>query len=302
MKSDLRKQVASFGRELSPEMVRGTNELFAGMSNGLNPATQVTRDIAYGPDPRHRLDIFRKEGAHSACVLLFVHGGGFVMGDKHTEGSPFYSNVGDMAARYGMVGVTMTYRLAPAHRFPSGVEDMALAVGWLRENIAQHGGDPQKIVLCGQSAGATHVASYVAQRAHHVAPGGGVAGAILLSGIYDTRSCTPNQFHMAYYGDDPKGWGPASCMAGLINADLPLLFTVSELDPQDFQTQAAQLVGAWGVAHAGYPEMHLLAGHNHLSPILSVGSGEKEIERMIAGFTKRVATRAEPQWMSEEAG
>jgi len=291
MKADLRKQLARLGQELSPEMIRETNQIFAEANGGVHPDTQVTRDIAYGPDPRHRLDIFRKDGTTGACVLLFVHGGGFVMGDKHTEGSPFYTNVGDMAARYGMVGVTMTYRLAPGHQFPSGVEDMALAIAWLRENIAQHGGDPDKIVLCGQSAGATHVASYVAQRAHHVAPGGGVAGAILLSGIYDTRSCTPNQFHVAYYGADPKGWGAASCMAGLLNSDVPLLLTVSELDPQDFQTQAGQLVGAWSVAHAAYPEMHLLTGHNHLSPVLSIGSPEKEVERMIAGFVKRVCAR-----------
>ena len=102
------------------------------------------------------------------------------------------------------------------------------------------------------------------------------------------EGCTTNQFHLSYYGPDPKGWGPASCMAGLINADLPLLFTVSELDPQDFQTQAAQLVGAWGVAHASYPEMHLLAGHNHYSPVLSIGSADRRVEQLLTGFVRQV--------------
>lgn len=297
MKREMREQLAGFGRELTPDMIGQTNQLFAKINTGLHPETQITRDISYGPDPRNRLDIFRREGTEGACVLLYVHGGGFVMGDKHTEGSPFYSNVGDMAARYGMVGVAMTYRLAPTHRFPAGVEDMALAIGWLRENIAQYGGDPEKIVLCGQSAGASHVASYIAHRAHHVAPGGGIAGAIMLSGIYDTRSCEPNEFHRAYYGDDPKAWGAASCAAGLLNSDVPQLFTISERDPQDFQTQAAQLVGAWGLAHAEYPEMHLLAGHNHISPILSIGSPEKEVERMIAGFAKRATSKTGSGWV-----
>lgn len=288
MNPELRKKLEGFGRELTPDMLGGTNRIFAELNQGMDPATQVTRDISYGPDERNRLDIFRQEGTSGAPVLVFVHGGGFVMGDKHTEGSPFYSNIGDFAARRGMVGVTITYRLAPAHRFPSGPEDVALAVKWLRENIADYGGDPGKIVLAGQSAGAVHVAGYVAHKRFHVAENGGIAGAMIMSGMFDTLTCTPNDFHRAYYGDDPKDWGVASCMAGLLNAKIPLCFTLSELDPQDFQTQAAQLVGAWGVAHAAYPEMHLLAGHNHLSPALSIGSGEKEIERLVAGFAKRV--------------
>ncbi len=104
-----------------------------------------------------------------------------------------------------------------------------------------------------------------------------------MSGIYDTLSSTPNEFNTAYYGADRKGWGPASCMAGLINSEIPLMLTVSEFDPEDFQKQAAQFVGAWGVAHAGYPEMHYLAGHNHLSPAQSVGSELPAMGRMMAG-------------------
>ncbi len=293
MKPAIRKQLEAFGSALTPEMMGGTQAIFAGLNGGIDPATQVTRDIAYGPDARHRLDIFSREGASGAPVLVYLHGGGFVMGDKHTEGSPFYSNIGDFAAREGMVGVVMTYRLAPANHFPSGPEDVALALGWLKENIAAHGGDPEKIVLIGQSAGAVHVASYVAHRRHHVAEGGGIAGAIMLSGIYDTLSCQPNQFHIAYYGDDPKGWGPASCMAGLLNATVPQLFTVSEFDPADFQEQAARLVGAWGVAKGSYPEIHRLSGHNHMSPALSIGTPEKEVERMVAAFARRVTRAAQ---------
>ena len=159
MTPDLRAKLEALGRDLTPDMLGGTNKLFAEMSAGVDPATKVTRDLAYGPDPRNRLDLFVREGTANAPVLVFVHGGGFVMGDKHTEGSPFYSNVGEFAARMGWLGVPMTYRLAPAHKFPSGPEDLAAAVGWLRDNVAQYGGDPDKIVLSGQSAGAAHVAA-----------------------------------------------------------------------------------------------------------------------------------------------
>lgn len=287
MTPDLRAKLESLGREVTPEMVGGTIALFAAMAKGSDPEVEVTRDLAYGEHERHRLDVFRKPDTAQAPVLVFVHGGGFVGGDKRSGETPFYDNIGTAAARHGFVGVTITYRLAPEHRFPSGVEDLAAVVRWLKANIADHGGDPCKIVLSGQSAGATHVAGYVAHKAHHVAEGGGIAGAILMSGIYDTLSCARNEFHRAYYGEDPKGWGPASCMAGLLNTPIPLMMTVSEFDPEDFQTQAAQLVGAWGVAKAGYPEMHYLAGHNHLSPAQSVGSEIKSVERMIVGFVRR---------------
>lgn len=291
MNRELRTILEGFGRELSPELIQGTNALFAGLNLGIDPETRITRDIAYGDDPRNRLDVFTRDGTSGAPVLIFVHGGGFVMGDKTSEGSPFYSNFGDFAARRGMVGVPITYRLAPAHRFPAGVEDLANAIRWVKANIADYGGDPSQIVLVGQSAGAVHVAGYVAHKAWHVEPGGGIAGAQMFSGMFDTLTVIPNGFHIAYYGDDPKGWGRASCMAGLLNTSIPLCFTLSELDPEDFQKQAAQLVGAWGVAHAAYPEMHLITGHNHVSPILSIGSSEKEIERLVAGFALRAIRR-----------
>jgi arylformamidase len=195
MSPELRAQLEALGRELTPPMLGGTNQLFGGMNKGIDAATQVTRDLSYGPDERHRLDVFARSGISGAPVFVFVHGGGFVMGDKHTEGSPFYSNVGDFAARQGWVGVTMTYRLAPAHKFPSGAEDLALAVQWLRDNVAQYGGSPDKIVISGQSAGAAHVASYVAHKRFHIAERGGIVGAVMMSGIYDTLNTTPNDFH-----------------------------------------------------------------------------------------------------------
>jgi triacylglycerol lipase len=288
MTPDLRATLEGLGRELTPAMLGGTTQLFARTAKGSDPAVEVTRDLAYGEHERHRLDVFRKPGTERAPVLVFVHGGGFVMGDKRSAETPFYDNIGTAAALQDFVGVTVTYRLAPGHRFPSGPEDLGAVVRWLKANVARYGGDPDRIVLSGQSAGAAHVAGYVAHKAHHATEGGGIAGAILMSGIYDTVSCTPNEFHRAYYGEDPKGWGPASCLAGLLNTSIPLMLTVSEFDPADFQTQAAQFVGAWGAAKASYPEMHYLAGHNHLSPAQSIGSEINSVERMIADFVRRV--------------
>ncbi len=282
----IRAKLEAFGPDLTPDMLGGTQGLMASMNKGMHADTKVVRDVSYGPDERNRLDIFTQGSPQDAPVFVFVHGGGFVMGDKHTEGSPFYSNMGDFAARHGMVGVTITYRLAPDNRFPSGPDDLMAAVEWLRVNVAEYGGDPAKIVLSGQSAGATHCAGYLAHRRDHAQ---GIAGAVLMSGIYDTTTCEPNQFAEAYYGEDRKGWGPASCMAGLLASEVPIQFSVAEFDPDDFQRQAAQVVTQWTATKGRLPEMHYLSGHNHLSPALSIGSDQVEVERMVAGFVGRVA-------------
>lgn len=285
MTPEIRAKLASLGRDLSPEMLGGTQGLFAALSHGLDPRTVVTRDFSYGSDERHRLDLFRRDGLHGAPVFVFLHGGGFMMGDKHTEGSPFYSNMGDFAARQGWLGVCATYRLAPANRFPSGVEDLRLLVAWLRANVQQYGGDPDRIVLSGQSAGASHVANYIAHARDHA---DGIAGAVFMSGVYDTTTCEENQFNRAYYGEDRKAWGVASPLAGLLASPIPMQFSVAEFDPVDFQRQAAQVVRQWFDTKQEWPAMHLLSGHNHLSPAACIGSDQREIERMISGFVSRV--------------
>ncbi len=288
MTPDLRAKLESLGREITPPMLSGTTQIFAAMAKGSDPSVEVTRDLEYGEHERHKLDVFRQADTQGAPVLVYLHGGGFGRGDKRAAETPSADNSGTAAALNGFVGVTITYRLAPAHRFPAGPEDLGELVRWLKSNIAQYGGSPDKIVLSGQSAGASHVAAYVAHKAHHAVQGGGIAGAILMSGVYDTLSSEANPFNTAYYGEDRKAWGPASSMAGLLNTTIPLMLTISEFDAEDFQKQAAQFVGAWGVAHAGYPEMHYLAGHNHLSPAQSIGSEVKEVERMLVGFVRRV--------------
>jgi triacylglycerol lipase len=278
MTPELRGRIEALGPDLSMEMMKGTQAIFAATCPPLDPELTVVRDLKYGPDDRHRLDIFTAPGTANAPVLVFVHGGGFVMGDKRSPDLPFYDNIGGFAANAGLVGVTLTYRLAPGATWPAGPDDMAAAIDWLRESVAQHGGDPERIFLIGQSAGAVHVASYVAHREARI------AGALLISCIYDVAAAHANQFHKAYYGDDASAYPAASTEAGLIASDVPLLLSVSEFDIADFQKQAAALVGAWGAAKGGYPHMLWLAGHNHLSPVLAIGGPDDALGPQILDF------------------
>ena len=163
MRPDVASRIAAIGDAVSPETLEASRAVYADAHE--EPPYEgvvLTRDAAYGPHERHRLDLFAAPGSSDRPVLVFVHGGGFVRGDKSTPGTPHNENVGLWACRSGMVGVTMNYRLAPEHRWPAGAQDVASAVAWLRANVAEHGGDPERIVLVGSSAGATHIASYAA--------------------------------------------------------------------------------------------------------------------------------------------
>ncbi len=287
MNPAIRSYLRSLGSELSPPMIQATQRFFAERFVGIDPAISIIRDHRYGPDERNRLDIFTKHSHRQAPVLLFVHGGGFVGGDKRMPDLPFYDNVGGFAAGCGHVGVTMTYRLAPTHPWPSGSEDVALAVRWLQSNIARYGGDPKRIFLMGQSAGAVHAAGYIANPRLHAGEGSGLAGALLISGIYDVVQAEPNSFHRAYYGEAPQSWSERSTLDRLADSRLPLLFSVSELDGVDFQKQAALLVSAYTRVHGRFPEIHWLAGHNHLSPALAIGSPADTLGPLIQDFIAR---------------
>jgi len=288
MTPEFRAKVDAFGRELTPDLLGGTSMMMAGLFEGMDPQTIEEEDIAYGPDPRHRLDLYRQQNIDKAPVFVFVHGGGFIMGDKRNPPGPFYRNVGDFAARHGWIGVVPTYPLAPDHPWPAGPESLRAVVEWIRENVGQYGGDPERIVLSGQSAGAVHVASYLAHSQFHAVPGGGARGAVLMSGLYDTVASEPSYNHRAYYGDDPAKYPEANMVPGLLATPVPLCFTLSEFDPDAFQLEAARLAGAWGEAKGSYPEMHYLVGHNHLTPSQSLGSPVKDVETLVAGFVRRV--------------
>ena len=161
---------------------------------------------------------------------------------------------------------------------------MALAVRWLRAHVGELGGDPDRIFLLGQSAGAVHVAAYTAHPQFHGEEGPGIAGALMTSGIYDPTTQPPSQFSLAYYGDSMATLAEARCTHGLLATKVPLLFSVSELDPADFQAQAAQLAAAWFAAKKVYAPMEYMAGHNHLSPAQCIGSVEDDLGPRIARF------------------
>lgn len=286
---DLYRAIEPLGRAITPEMVQGTVGIYADLVEPPTPEVcSIVRDQAYGPDLRHRLDIFGPpEPGEPRPVVVFASGGGFVRGEKGGPEDPFYNNVGTWAVKRGLMGVTMTYRLAPAAAWPAGAEDVALALKWLKENAASFGGDPRHIVMMGQSAGAVHVAGYLA--GHHGAPPE-VSGAILLSGHYDLTSFEHTPYEDAYFGADPGRYPAQSCLPALLQTQVPCLFATAELDPPLFQQQAAQLVQAYLAAKGTWPRMLYLPGHNHVSTVLQLDTPVDTLGRELSNFIVRCMT------------
>jgi acetyl esterase/lipase len=285
MDPQLARRVAAIGDVVGPDQAAASRELFAPLHE--TPpfdGVSVVRDVPYGPHERHRLDVFSPAGAHDLPVVVFVHGGGFVAGDKSTAGTPYHDNVGLWAARSGIVGVTMNYRLAPEHRWPSGSEDVGAAVAWLTANVAAHGGDPSRIVLMGSSAGATHVAGYAAM----VGRDPGVRGVVLLSGAYDLPLFDASLL-APYVGPDPEAVAAASPLPGLVASGLAILFAVAEHDPAISHRQAAALFDALFERDGRVPPMAFLPGHNHFTEVLHLNAVDDVLGRQIAAFVEQHA-------------
>jgi acetyl esterase/lipase len=267
-------KIRALGPKIGPELSAATCALFAPLHTAETRRGAVAnRDIPYGSAPRHRLDIYRPAAGESTAnpVLVFVHGGGFVGGDKSIPGGAFYDNIGFWAARNGLLGVTINYRLAPQFGWPAGSEDVGSALQWVCENINAYGGDPQRVVLMGQSAGAVHVAGYVAQ--YSSAPTQcHLAGAILISGLYDTRTMQKNRLFEAYFGKDAAAAQTRSFLSPLAKSNVPLMLVTAELDPPDFQRQAAELLHAYVSHHQRLPRFVQLTAHNHFSPVLGLNA------------------------------
>lgn len=148
------------------------------------------RDLVYARQAgiNLKLDVYRRLDRPSGCpVLLQIHGGGWVFGSKNEQAVPLMCHL----ARRGWVSVSINYRLSPHATFPDHLVDVKRAIAWVRANIAEYGGDPERIVVTGGSAGG-HLCSLAALTANDPAyqPGfedvdTSVMACVSFYGVYD---------------------------------------------------------------------------------------------------------------------
>ncbi|MBN9408845.1 MAG: alpha/beta hydrolase fold domain-containing protein [Burkholderiales bacterium] len=251
----------------------------------------VERELAYGPHARHRLDVYRQAHARGADMLVFVHGGAFVRGDKAVN-DVLYANVCRWFARQGVVAVNVEYRLAGDAPFPGGAEDVGAATRYLSGVAAALGADPSRLFLMGHSAGGTHVAGYCGDpllaRAYARAP---VAGAILVSARLraDVRPGNPNAAAVrSYFGPDAHVHEAHSPVTHAAAFRTTAMVAVAEYENPYLDAYGAQMMAGLLDAPVRRPHRFVqMLRHNHLSIVAHFGTGEERLGREILDFMRR---------------
>jgi acetyl esterase/lipase len=188
-------------------------------------------EVPNDPDPsRHRLDVYQPRRKDPCPVLLFFHGGAWMVGGKDDVlGLYGYGTIARRLAERGLVVVMANYRLSPKVRHPEHIKDAARAFAWTCKNITRYGGDPQQIFVGGHSAGG-HLAALLATDEKYLKEVGpsrkDILGVIGVSGVYSLddldlklSAADPNGFlHLKTevrplamaFGSDPKVAADAS--------------------------------------------------------------------------------------------
>jgi len=283
--ADLTRQVRALGPNFDGEVLAATRAIYRDHLD-LSEAAEERADMAYGPHARHRLDIYRAAGACRA-IVVFVHGGGFVGGDKNGDGV-FYRNIGRWLARQGFAAVLPNYRLAPADAWPAGAVDVQAVLHWVSQNREQIGAASQPVVVWGQSAGASHVASWLFDDAARGGEAAQVEAVMLMSGFYSAEAPLADG-PRAYFGEDTQLYAQRSPLTHAKATPLPLWLAVAELDPGWVAQQSYALARALTLANGRSPDFHFFRGHNHVSTVQSLGSPQNDVADELLRFLRGVA-------------
>lgn len=283
MLKTLKARTAELGPHFDPAILEETFALYRPLLRLASGTMKVQLDIPYAPDARQRLDLYAPDKAAGLPVLIYVPGGGFVGGDKRSEDG-FYANIGHDFAGRGFLVLVMNYRLAPRHPWPAGGEDVGHAVAWAREHATAHGGDPDRIAVFGQSAGASHVLTWL----FDPSLGGAkpISAAVLASGTYRIAGDKLPPNVTAYFGSDPSRYEARSPITHVRRTGVSLLLTVSEFDPPHLASPTFELAAKLTTANGRPPQLRWLEGHNHVSNVLSIGTSDNAAANVVADFLK----------------
>ncbi|KIW24989.1 uncharacterized protein PV07_10665 [Cladophialophora immunda] len=272
------------------------------MKNADAIRSTARRTYAYGTHPRQILDFYSPSSENSRrlnkhSVLIFLYGGGLARGNRvdpdFAEGL-LYANVGYFfSEQLGIQVVIPDYRLlAHGATFPSGGEDLALVVEWVSDHLSDNHRSLD-IFLMGHSAGGLHLATYLMASElgsrRNILTGEDLGGANMKAVIFlsvpltfdDARGTRRENFE-AYYGKDLARHSPlALFLDGLKDESLKYLADASvailtcSLDPEvEILAPTAAFVKAWQHS-ALFTQLAVVKvdGHNHFSPVLSLGTG-----------------------------
>jgi acetyl esterase/lipase len=238
-----------------------------------------TRDVKYGDGDQNMLDVAATENAkgESRPVLIFVAGQHFASDGATSAPDPVADEALCLAARHGMIGVRVNYRLAPANPWPAGAKDVAAAISWVHQNADLFKGDAQAIIAVGWSVGAFHLATYLAHKEFQEADNY-IAGTVLVSGIY-RADAEIGESAKSYFGADASKYDERSAFPGILKIEDPIVLAWSTDDPPHLVAQAAALKDKLcGAGHC--PRIAVLKDRDSPASIFGLdGSGESLAER-----------------------
>ena len=243
-------------------------------------------DVPYGPDPRHRVDLF-PAGPRALGTLVFIHGGYWRSLDKD-----MFSWI---AAAWNAAGVSVAlprYRLCPSCRIDDIVDDAIAATNWLFAHGAEHGMDTGRVVLSGHSAGGHLTAAVMAAPREKLAfDTSRIVGAVPVSGVFDFEPLRLFAFNSDFRLD-------AVGIARLNLADkrptigAPMIVAAGADESSEFRRQSEHLAQAWKPQVAA---LLMLPGLNHFSIVDAFAErGTPLYEGTLALFTRAAGSTRAP--------
>jgi len=224
--------------------------------NTLEPRLNVraARGLAYGPQARQDLDVYRPRTLRAgAPVVVFLYGGGWDSGEKSQ-----YAFVGDALASHGYLAVVANYRVYPEAHYPDFLRDCAKAVRWAYDHSADYGADRRNLFIVGHSAGAYNALMLALDPRWlgevGLDPRRNLAGVVGLAGPYDFLPLRSDELK-AIFG--PSGQVPDSQPVNHADAGGPPLFLAHDLGdkvvyPLNTQHLAARVQAAGGAVETRY--------------------------------------------------
>lgn len=254
-----------------------------------------SRSLKYGEGDLNVLDVATADFKESSPrpVLLFVAGESFTGKDGAADAAgQLEDEAMCFAARNGMVGVKMNYRLAPANPWPAGAKDVAAAASWVHQNIDLFGGSRDEIVAIGYSVGAFHVASFLAHPEFQVSDSN-VAGAVLVSGIY-RAGADASAAEKAYFGADASKYGERSAFPGILNIDTPILLAWSAVDPPRLVLQGEKLKELLCNSATHCPHTTVLENRDSLASVFGLNASKGGLVQPTLELVREIEARGLP--------
>ncbi|HZM03310.1 MAG TPA: alpha/beta hydrolase [Candidatus Saccharimonadales bacterium] len=264
------------------------------------PLAQVHLDIPYregAASPENRLDLFTPAGTNWP-ILIFVHGGGWTEGDKSLKvaGDDVYGNIGRFYAEHGIGVAVINYRLLPHVHWQEQISDVAHATAWVYSHVAQYGGNPARLFLCGHSAGAQLVDRVALDPAPLNEAGRSTAivrGVISVSGagldLKDEETYALGESREYYAqrfgtGTNPGDWQRAASPVAYIHPGAPpflILYAGGETKPLIRQSQRfSQALTQAGVKN----KIIVVPGQSHARIVLTLSRDDKTAGSAILNF------------------